>query len=97
MRAIYRLLNWSIQPANRAARLRSQSGQSLIEYLILVALMGVGTIGIVRTLSKAVDSSFTTVIHKMQGDPRKGTKVDVPNSKKKDMGNFFEGSASRDE
>ncbi|MBK7845329.1 MAG: hypothetical protein IPJ71_16880 [Bdellovibrionales bacterium] len=43
-----------------------QGGQSLIEYLILVALMGVATIGIIRTLQGALNSRYASVIHSLQ-------------------------------
>ncbi len=71
---------------------RNQRGQGLIEYLIIVALMGVAAIAIVRTMGEAVSSRFATITHALQGDKRSvKTRVDESTYKKKDMGNFFDG------
>ncbi|MCC7405825.1 MAG: Flp family type IVb pilin [Bdellovibrionales bacterium] len=75
----------------------NQRGQSLIEYLILVALMGVATIGIVRTLQGALNSRYATVIHALQGSPKKAPVVEVQESdlKRKDLSDFMNGAAQR--
>jgi len=39
---------------------KKQKGQGLIEYLILVALMGVATIGVIRILNQTVKSRFAS-------------------------------------
>ena len=76
----------------------SQRGQGLIEYLILVALMGVATIGIVRTLNQTVKSRFANAIYALQG---RNQKAKTHNMKKEeyqrsDLSNFMSGSASAD-
>lgn len=73
-------------------------GQGLIEYLILVALMGVATIGIVRTLNQTVKSRFANAIYALQG---RNQKAKTHNMKKEeyqrsDLSNFMSGSASSD-
>ncbi len=45
----------------------NQRGQGLIEYLIIVALMAVATIGIMNLLNKTVRVQFGNVIQKLQG------------------------------
>jgi pilus assembly protein Flp/PilA len=71
----------------------NQKGQGLIEYLIIVALMAVATIGIVRVLGQTVSAKFATATYALQGT-RKTVRVEsVDDSlhKKKDLGNFMNG------
>ena len=75
-----------------------QRGQGLIEYLILVALMGVAAIGIVRTLNQTVKSRFANAVYALQG---RNQKAKTHNMKKEeyqrsDLSNFMSGSASSD-
>ena len=97
-------LGWSnhTKKANRQRKQRqflfSQRGQGLIEYLILVALMGVATIGIVRTLNQTVKSRFANAVYALQG---RNQKAKTHNMKKEeyqrsDLSNFMSGSASTD-
>ena len=77
---------------------RNQKGQGLIEYLILVAIMGVATIGIVRTLNQTVKSRFANAIYALQG---RNQKAKTHNLRKKeyqrsDLSNFMSGAASSD-
>jgi pilus assembly protein Flp/PilA len=72
----------------------NQKGQGLIEYLIIVALMAVATIGIVRVLGQTVSAKFATATYALQGT-RKAVRVEsVDDSlhKKKDLGNFMNGA-----
>ena len=76
----------------------SKKGQGLIEYLILIALMGVATIGIIRTLNQTVKSRFANAIYALQG---RNQKAKTYNMKKKeyqrsDLSNFMSGSTSTD-
>ena len=74
---------------------RNQRGQGLIEYLIIVALMGVATIAIMRTMGQAVSSKFATITHHLNGDKKTvKARVDKSTYKKKDMGDFFNGAAA---
>jgi Flp pilus assembly pilin Flp len=72
---------------------KDQSGQGLIEYLIIVALMGVATIAIVRVMSQTVASRFASVTYALQGTKKSAQfeKVDEGSFKKRDLGNFFDG------
>lgn len=47
--------------------LRNQRGQSLIEYVILVALVGVATMGMVRALQKTVNVNMGRIVNTLQG------------------------------
>lgn len=76
----------------------NKKGQGLIEYLILIALMGVATIGIIRTLNQTVKSRFANAIYALQG---RNQKAKTHNMKKEeyqrsDLSNFMSGSASTD-
>jgi pilus assembly protein Flp/PilA len=76
--------------------LSNERGQGLIEYLIIVALMGVATIAIVRSMGQTVSSRFASVTFALQGEKRSATAEAVDDSqfKKKDLGNFFDGVGS---
>lgn len=71
----------------------NQRGQGLVEYLIIVALISVATIGVVRVLGQAVSSRFTTISYALQGVKRtpQVDAVDESLLKKRDLGNFMDG------
>ena len=79
----------------KAKLIKNQRGQSLIEYLVLVALMGVATIGIVRTLNQNVKAQFANVIYGIQGGKRKRAEkesVQQHQYKKTDFSSFMNGT-----
>ncbi len=73
---------------------RDQGGQGLIEYLVIVALMAVATIGIVRALSQTVSAKFASATYALQGSRKsaKADSVDESLYKKKDLSNFINGA-----
>ena len=75
-----------------------QQGQGLIEYLILVALMGVATIGIMRTLNQTVKSRFANAIYALQGRNQKASTHNMRKEEyqRSDLSNFMSGSSSSD-
>lgn len=77
---------------------KSGKGQGLIEYLILIALMGVATIGIVRTLNQTVKSRFANAIYALQGRNQKAKTHSIRKEEyqRSDLSNFMSGSASSD-
>lgn len=82
---------------NRKSSLRTlnQKGQSLVEYLIIVCLVAVGTIGIMRTFSEAVQHKFAQM-SKALGASYDG-KLEAPkildsSVAKKDLRNFMQGA-----
>jgi pilus assembly protein Flp/PilA len=80
------------------SRIRNQRGQGLIEYLIIVALVAVATIGVVRVLGQAVSSRFNTITYALQGK-KKITKIENLNDsqlEKRDLGDFMNGVAAQD-
>ena len=78
--------------------LRNSRGQSLIEYVILVALVGVATIGMVRLLQKSVKVNLANVVHALQGDAGKKEsqeKITDDDLRKADFGDFMNGASTR--
>ena len=78
--------------------LSNKKGQGLIEYLILIALMGVATIGIIRTLNQTVKSRFANAIYALQGRNQKAKTHAMKKGEyqRSDLSNFMSGSASTD-
>ncbi|MEQ1666501.1 MAG: hypothetical protein ABL927_14130, partial [Bdellovibrionales bacterium] len=75
--------------------LNNESGQGLIEYLILTALLAVATMGVVRIMGESVAARFTDMTHAIQGGSSRKIQVDRVNEryyKKKDMGDFMQGA-----
>lgn len=77
-------------------KIRCQRGQGLIEYLVIVALMGVATIAIVRVMGQTVSSRFASVTYALKGEKKAVTAETIEEShyKKKDLGDFFDGVGS---
>lgn len=75
--------------------IRNQRGQGLVEYLIIVSLMGVASIVVVRVMSQSLNSKFTSIAAALQGQKKKVT-VEISDNltKKKDLGNFMNGVGS---
>lgn len=78
--------------------LLNQRGQSLIEYVILVALVGVATIGMVRLLQKSVKVNLANVVHALQSDGKRKEsfeRVNEDDLRKSDFSDFMNGAAQR--
>ena len=73
--------------------LTNQRGQGLVEYLIIVALMGIAAIGIMRVMGQTVSANFATITSALQGKKQAAHRENVNETlyKKKDLGNFFDG------
>ena len=75
----------------------NQKGQGLIEYLILIALMGVATIGVIRVLNQTIKARFASAVYALQGKPKK-VKTESLNKRdyqKSDLSDFMNGAASK--
>ena len=79
--------------------IKSQTGQSLIEYLILVALMAIASIGIVKVLGQNLQGQFARVTHALKGESKKPRLRNINKSyyKQKDLGDFFDGAANNND
>jgi len=79
--------------------LRNQSGQGLIEYIILVALVAVAAISFVKIFQKNLNTQLANVTNSISGKKyRKHTGETIEGSvDQKDFGNFMNGANSREE
>lgn len=78
-------------------KLKRAQGQSLIEYLVIVAIVAVGTMSIIRVVGKNVSVQFANVAKALgSGDDNqlKAEKIDSKMYSKKDLGNFLDGATS---
>jgi Flp pilus assembly pilin Flp len=79
--------------------LRNQKGQGLIEYVLLVALIGVATTLMVRKLQSAINVNMAHVIEGLQSSDRPKhhsfIRVEDRDVKMKDFSNFMNGTADR--
>ena len=76
-------------------KIKSNRGQGLIEYLILVALIAVGTIGVMKVVGQNVAKQYENINRAMGA--RKAEKLQVENAaesqlNRKDLSNFMDGS-----
>ena len=80
-------------------QLKSQKGQGLLEYLILVCLMAVACIGVIRSINHVVNSKFIEIDYALRGARKEMPKdsVDENLAKKRDLSNFLNGVGKRDE
>ncbi len=79
--------------------IQDQKGQSLVEYLIIVALMAAAAIGVVRVLSQNTRAQFANIANALQG--RGERKIETKEVRKtdhdfRDMGEFISGSSSQE-
>lgn len=77
----------------------NQRGQSLIEYVVLVALVGVASIGMVRLLQKSVKVNLANVVHALQSDEKRKEsfeRITEDDVRKSDFSDFMNGAASRE-
>lgn len=85
--------------ALRSARrpVHNQRGQGLIEYLIVVALIAVATIGVMRVVGQAVGTRFASISDALQGQRKDYSvdKIDENLLKRRDLGTFMNGVGSR--
>lgn len=76
----------------------NKRGQGLVEYMILIALMAGAAIVAMRYLSHTVNGKITEIVNTLQGKPP-GVTYDAPEEsvyKRKDLGNFLNGAATRE-
>jgi Flp pilus assembly pilin Flp len=78
--------------------IQNQRGQSLVEYLVIVSLVGISSIAIMRAVGNNVSSQFAQVAKALGGNVEgdaKAEKISNNMYKKKDLKNFFQGAAER--
>ncbi len=79
--------------------LNNQRGQGLVEYLIIVAIMAIATIGIMRVVGQNTSAQFANIAYALQGKDSSARKeqVQARDFKKKDLSDFMNGAASSGE
>jgi Flp pilus assembly pilin Flp len=72
-----------------------QKGQSLVEYLVIVALVAVGGIGVMRVVGQSINVSFARVAKALGANASgkiENAEVRETNYSKKSLRNFMTGS-----
>lgn len=80
---------------NPLTPVRNQKGQGLVEYLIIVALVAVGTISVMRVVGQSVQIKFAKVAESLGANVKEdigNAEVTTTNWKKKDLRDFMQGS-----
>lgn len=75
--------------------IKNEKGQTLIEYLIIVALVGVGSVALVRAVSQNINTRFADVVHALGGKvegSRESAVVSTHMYRKRDLHDFVNGS-----
>ena len=74
--------------------LNNQRGQGLMEYLILVALVTVASIGVVRVVGSNISRQYAKINKSLGSEDRSPQllTVDQDDLQKKDLSNFMNGS-----
>ncbi|XGC80340.1 Flp family type IVb pilin [Bdellovibrio bacteriovorus] len=76
--------------------LKNKKGQGLVEYLIIVAIVAVGAIGVIKVVGGNINVQFANVAQALGGSGTKKATHEVTETlyKKKDFSDFFEGSVN---
>lgn len=78
--------------------LHSQKGQSLVEYLIIVAIVGVGSIALMRAVGQNLNARFADVVYSLGGTVegnRKASDVSTHMYRKRDLRDFAQGTVTK--
>lgn len=79
----------------RVPNLKNQKGQGMIEYMILVALIAVGTIGVVKVVGQNVAKQYENINRALGA--KKSNQLQLDNAadsqlNRKDLSDFMKGS-----
>lgn len=73
--------------------LKNKKGQSLIEYLVLVCLIAVGSIAVIRVVGKNVSVQFANISRALSGQGElKTDDVEASDYSKRDFSDFMQGT-----
>lgn len=79
---------------------KHQKGQSLSEYLILVALVAISSIGIIRVLGQTTRTQLANITNALQGGHSKtlrADKVKKSHYSTKDLSDFMKNTSNRND
>lgn len=76
-------------------QLRNQKGQGMIEYMILVALIAIGTLGVVKVVGQNVSKQYENINRALGA--KKSQQLQLDNAadsqlNRKDLSNFMDGA-----
>lgn len=77
--------------------IKNHRGQGLIEYLIIVAIVAIGSISVIKVVGANLDVQFANIAQALGGNgsqKKRAHEVTDNMYKKRDLGNFFEGSVN---
>ncbi len=75
-----------------------QLGQSLTEYLILVALIAISSIGVIRVLGQTTRAQLSNITNALQGNHStkiKSIGINDSHHSQKDLSNFLKNSSNK--
>jgi pilus assembly protein Flp/PilA len=77
-------------------KIRNRKGQSLIEYLVLVCLIAVGSLAVVRVVGKNVRVQFANISRALGGQSEKleTERVSASDYSKRDLSDFMTGAGN---
>ena len=76
-------------------KLKSQSGQGMTEYLIIVALIAIAAIGVVTVFGQDIRQLFAGTTDSLAGNQAMNTAVKANVNKNKSLKNFGQYNAAR--
>lgn len=77
--------------------LKNKRGQSLVEYLVIVAIVGVGSIAIMRSVGQNIQARFANVVHALGGNVegnKTAATVSSNTYRKRDLKDFAKGTVT---
>ncbi len=77
--------------------MNNQKGQSLVEYLIIVALVGISTIAVMKAVGQNINVQYAKIVKALGGDVEgspKAAPVSESMYRKKDLRNFLNGAVN---
>lgn len=77
------------------SKITNQKGQSLVEYLIIVTLVAVATIGMVKAVGTNINVHFANIAKALGGDHNdlKPVKVQANQLETRDLSNYMRGAS----
>lgn len=81
-------------------QIKNQKGQGLVEYLIIVAIVAVGSIAVIKVVGGNINVQFANVAQALGGtesQKKNAHKISDNMVAKKDFSNFFEGTVNSKE
>lgn len=77
--------------------LANNKGQGLVEYLIIVAIVAIGSMSIIKVVGGNLNVQFANIAQALGGNGSRKKEAHAISEgmyKKRDLGNFFEGSVN---